>query len=289
MARQDYGDWLKGLYGMRVQKLNVNAGFSCPNRDGTLAHGGCSYCNNSSFTPAFGVASRSVTQQLADGKDFYAGKYAHMKYLAYFQSFTGTYASISRLRELYIEALDVDDVVGLVVSTRPDCIADDVLDLLCCINEHHRVIVELGVETTHDVTLQRINRCHSWQCARDAILRVAKRGLKVGAHMILGLPGESLSDMMTSANAIAQLPLDTVKFHQLQVLKGTELAQQWNRGELQLQHWSATEYAAFCHQVISILPQHIVIERMVSTAPRHLLLYPQWGLKPHQFNALFTT
>ena len=184
MARLQYSDFLRQLYGHKVQKLNVNAGFSCPNRDGTKGRGGCIYCNNASFTPAFGHASSSVTQQLLDAKLFYACKYADMKYVAYFQSFTNTYAQIEKLRELYDEALAVDDVVGLVISTRPDCLGDDVLDLLHSINEEHKVIVEIGVETSHDRTLELINRCHSWQCAQNAINKVAQRGLTVGAHLI---------------------------------------------------------------------------------------------------------
>ena len=227
MARLDYSDFLKRLYGTRVQKLNVNAGFTCPNRDGTLEWGGCTYCNNASFTPSFSRVSSSVTQQLQDGKEFYAGKYPDMKYLAYFQSFTGTFASVDRLSALYNEALSVPDVVGLVVSTRPDCLSDEILDLLSDIDKRHKVIVEIGVETTHEKTLSLINRCHTWQCAKDAIKRVAGHGIVVGAHLILGLPGETVDDMISTVDAVAELPLNSVKFHQLQVLRGTRLAQQW--------------------------------------------------------------
>lgn len=286
MARLAYSDFLQQLYGCKVQKLNVNAGFTCPNRDGTKGWGGCTYCNNASFTPAFGRASSSITQQLLDAKQFYAGKYADMRYLAYFQSFTNTYALVEKLRALYDEALSVDDVVGLVISTRPDCLGDGVLDLLEQINETHKVIVEIGVETSHDRTLKLINRCHSWQCAQDAINRVAQRGLTVGAHLILGLPGEGEDDMMTTVDAVAELPISTVKFHQLQVLRGTSLAQQWERGELQIIDWTAQDYAKLCRRVINRLPERIIIERMVSTAPSKLLLHPKWGLKPAQFSTI---
>ena len=287
MTRLDYSDWLKRLYGCRVQKLNVNAGFTCPNRDGSLGSGGCIYCNNASFTPAHCNHGESVTQQLLSGKKFYAGKYSDMRYLAYFQSYTGTYASLNKLKSIYHEALAVSDVVGLVISTRPDCLGDDVLDYLAALNIHNKLIVEIGIETTHDSTLHLINRCHSWQCAQDAVCRVAGRGIAVGAHMILGLPGESVSDMLESARAIAQLPLNTVKFHQLQVLRGTMLAQRWARGEVQLQQWTARQYADLCREIIACLPGHMVIERMVSTAPPSMLLYPQWGLKPSQFQEIF--
>lgn len=287
MARRQYGDFLRQLYGCKVQKLNVNAGFTCPNRDGTLGWGGCTYCNNASFTPAFGRASSSVKQQLLEAKRFYDGKYADMKYVAYFQSFTNTYASVDRLRELYEEALAVDDVVGLVISTRPDCLSDDVIDLLHNINEKHKVIVEIGVETAHDRTLQLINRCHSWQCAQDAINRVAGAGLPVGVHLILGLPGESEDDMKATVEAISKMPVATIKFHQLQVLRGTRLAQQWDSAEVRLLDWSPQDYAEVCRQLISLLPNGIVVERLVSSAPRELLLHPRWGLKPAQFKSLF--
>ncbi len=287
MARQQYSDLLRQLYGSKVQKLNVNAGLSCPNRDGTKGWGGCTYCNNASFTPAFGSDSYSVTQQLLDAKRFYYGKYSNMKYVAYFQSFTNTFAPVKQLQSLYEEALLVPDVVGLVVSTRPDCLGDDVLDLLQSINEKNKVIVEIGAETTHDRTLELINRCHSWQCARDAICRVAQRGLTVGIHLILGLPGESEEDMMTTVNRVAQLPVSTIKFHQMQVLRGTLLALLWKRGEVQLIDWSAQDYAKLCQRISSKLPGTIVIERMVSTAPSELLLYPKWGLKPAQFREIF--
>lgn len=287
MARLKYSDLLKQIYGTRVQKLNVNAGFTCPNRDGTLGWGGCSYCNNASFTPYFSQSSVSVTQQLLDGMEFYAGKYSEMKYLTYFQSFTGTYDAVERLAALYNEALLVPDVVGLVISTRPDCLSDEILNLLSDIDKHHKIIVEIGVETIHDRTLAFINRCHSWQCAKDAIKRVAKCGIVVGAHIILGLPGETIDDMIATVDAIAELPLSSVKFHQLQVLRGTHLAQQWQKGEVEIMDWTAQEYAALCRKISAHLPDYISIERMVSTAPEKLLLHPKWGLKPSQFKQIF--
>lgn len=285
--RPEYSVFLKDIYGCRVRKLNVNAGFTCPNRDGTLAHGGCIYCNNASFTPAFGNASVSITRQLEDGKKFYANKYSDMHYLAYFQSFTGTYAPIPALETLYSEALAVPDVVGLVVSTRPDCLNDDVLNLLSDINLTHPVIVEIGIESSHDRTLQLINRCHTWQCAHDAIEQVVERGITAGAHLILGLPWETRNDMLITAKRIAELPLSIVKFHQLQVIKGTKLAQLWEKGQVDLTQWNASQYAAFCKEIIELLPPHMVIERMVSTAPSQLLLHPKWGLKPQQFKEIF--
>ena len=287
MARQQYGDFLRQLYGNKVQKLNVNAGFTCPNRDGSKGRGGCTYCNIASFTPSFGLASVSVTQQLLEAKKFYAGKYSDMKYVAYFQSFTNTYAPVDRLRDLYDEALAVDDVMGLVISTRPDCLDDNVIELLQVVNEEYKVIVEIGVETSHDRTLELINRCHSWKCAQDAINKVVQRGLTVGAHLILGLPGETEDDMFATVDEVAKLPVGTIKFHQLQVLRGTKLAQQWEKGDVDAIDWSAQDYAQFCRRIVNILPERIVVERMVSTAPYELLLHPKWGLKPAQFHEIF--
>ena len=241
------------------------------------------------FSPADGyVLIHDVyNTALKDGKKFYANKYSDMHYLAYFQSFTGTYAPIPALETLYAEALAVPDVVGLVVSTRPDCLNDDVLNLLSDINLTHPVIVEIGIESSHDRTLQLINRCHTWQCAHDAIEQVVERGITAGAHLILGLPFETHNDMLTTAKRIAELPLSTVKFHQLQVIKGTKLAQLWEKGQVDLTQWSASQYAAFCKEIIELLPPHMVIERMVSTAPSQLLLHPTWGLKPQQFKEIF--
>jgi len=287
MARTSYGDFLQQIYGTKVQKLNVNAGFTCPNRDGTLGYGGCTYCNNASFTPSFSKSSSSVTQQLLDGKSFYDKKYSSMKYLAYFQSFTGTYAPLHKLRLVYDEALSVPDIVGLVVSTRPDCLSDEILAYLAEINKTHNVIVEIGVETSHDRTLKLINRCHSWQCAQDAITKTAEYGLIVGVHLILGLPGESIDDMLLTVNFVSQLPINIIKFHQLQVLRGTPLAQQWINGGVELINWKALEYADFCRRLIDLLPERIVIERLVSTAPEALLIHPKWGLKPYQFQKIF--
>ena len=176
-----------------------------------------------------------------------------------------------------------------MISTRPDCLDDEVLSLLEEINQHHKVIVEIGVESAHDRTLRLINRCHTWQCAQDAIWRVDGRGILVGAHLILGLPGETEDDMMATASEIAKLPLATVKFHQLQVIKGTRLAQQWSRGDLDIISWTPSEYASLCRRILTQLPPHITVERMVSTAPAHLLLHPKWGLKPEQFRKLFDT
>ena len=287
MSRQSYGGFLKDLFCCRVQKLNVNAGLSCPNRDGTLGWGGCIYCNNASFTPSFGNPTHSITQQLLDGMKFYKDKYHEMRYLAYFQSFTGTYAPLYKLQSLYEEALAVPGVVGLVISTRPDCLSDNVIDLLCDINKTHRVIVELGIETVHDSTLRRINRCHDWQCALNAVNSLASCDINVGCHLIMGLPGETLADMIYTVKIVSELPVRTIKFHQLQVLKGTELARQWESGEVELIEWTAKEYADFCAQILDILPERIIVERMVSTASSQLLLYPRWGLKPQQFKDVF--
>ena len=283
----DYGTWIRQQFPFRVQKIAVDAGFTCPNRDGLVGTGGCTFCNNQTFNPSYCDHKKSVSQQLEEGKQFFARKYPDMKYLAYFQAFSNTYAPLPHLRQLYEEALAVEDVVGLVIGTRPDCLPDSLLDYLEELNQHTFLIVEIGIESANNQTLQRINRGHTFECSRDAIERTHARGILTCGHVILGLPGETKDDMMATVDEIAKLPVNSIKFHQMQVLQGTELARQWERGELKLIDWTAQEYAAFCHRVFEHLPPNITIERMVSMAPPNLLLHPHWGLKPAQFKALF--
>ena len=280
--------YFRDTFGHKMYKASIAIDVTCPNRDGSKGTGGCIFCSEGGSGEFAAGGGNSVTEQIKKAIEQVkekAGKDAG--YIAYFQSFTSTYAQVEKLCSLYFEALSVPDVVGLVISTRPDCLSDEILDLICSIDRHHRVIVEIGVETSHNRTLALINRCHSWQCAADTITRVASRGIHIGAHLILGLPGESEDDMMATVNTIAQLPISSVKFHQLQVLRGTSLAQQWESGALNIINWTPQQYASFCHRIINSLPERIVVERMVSTAPQALLLQPKWNLKPAQFREIF--
>lgn len=283
---KDFGDFLREHFSGKVQKISINAGFTCPNRDGTKGRGGCTYCNNQTFNPEYCQNGASITSQLEQGKLFFARKYPEMKYLAYFQAYTNTYAELGRLRAMYDEALAVDDVVGLIIGTRPDCMPDSLLDYLAELSERVKVIVEYGVESSNDATLMTINRGHTWTDTVDAVSRTAARGIMCGAHIILGLPGEGLPEILATARAMSGLPIDTIKLHQLQLIKGTRLAHQVACGELKVQQWSAEEYIDVCVEFIKHLSPGIAIERFVSQSPAELLISPRWGLKNYEFTNL---
>ena len=279
----DFGTWIRSRFPFRVQKLSVDAGFSCPNRDGRISTGGCTFCDNRTFNPAYCNSSKSVTEQLEDGKAFFARKYPDMKYLAYFQAYTNTYANISQLKQLYEEALNQEGVVGLIIATRPDCMPDELLSYLSQLAQRTFVMVEYGVETSHDRTLQLINRGHSWADVVDAVQRTAQSGVMCGAHLILGLPSETVDDFIVTARRISQLPLSTVKLHQLQVIRGTRLAQMYANGEVELIEWTADEYIDVCLQVLQHLRSDLAVERFVSQSPADLLVFPRWGMKNYEF------
>lgn len=278
----DFGTWIRKQFPeCRVQKISVDAGFSCPNRDGRISHGGCSFCDNRTFNPAYCDHSKSVTRQLEEGKAFFSRKYPEMKYLAYFQAYTNTYAPIDRLMSLYEEALRVDDVVGIVIGTRPDCVSDPLLDRLAEMAKHTFLIMEYGIESANDDTLRRINRGHDFACSRDAVLRTHDRGILTGAHIILGLPGEDAQESLRQAQLISELPIDILKIHQMQVIKGTRLAEEYAAHPFHL--YTVEEYIDLVVEYISRLRPDIVLERFVSQAPPQMLLAPQWGLKNHEF------
>ena len=279
----DYGDFLRRYFDCKVQKIAIDAGFACPNRDGTKGVGGCIYCNNQSFNPAYCQTRISVAEQIAKGKEFFARKYPEMKYLAYFQAYTNTYGELSTLRELYEEALRQTDVVGIIIATRPDCMPQELLDYLSELSKTHFVMVEYGVETSHDATLKLINRGHTWHDVEDAVTRTAAAGVLCGAHLILGLPGEDMAHFVTTAKRISALPLHTVKMHQLQVIKGTRLAQMYAAGEVTLKQWTADEYIDVCIEMLKHLRSDLAVERFVSQSPDGLLICPRWGLKNYEF------
>lgn len=295
---RDYADYLAERFEGKMQKLTINAGFSCPNRDGTIGRGGCSYCNNASFSPAIG--GNSVTAQLERSKEFFARKYPSMRYIAYFQSYTNTHGDIGRLISLYNEALAVDGVDALIIGTRPDCVSPTLLDALADINRQHRVIMEYGAESANDVTLQRVNRCHSWHDVENAVDMTRERDMDVGLHFILGLPGESYAMMMHTIDAINVIKPETVKFHQLQIVKGTPLARQIETGEMsfkpfdtasnftanEIPQFTVDQYVGLCCDIINCLDPSIAIERFVSQSPADLLISPRWGLKNYQFTNL---
>lgn len=281
MKYVEFGPWLQSELGCKVQKISVNAGMTCPNRDGTLGTGGCTFCNNQTFNPAYCRTEKTVAQQLEEGKRFFARKYPEMKYLAYFQAYTNTYAALDRLVSLYEEALRVPDVVGLVIGTRPDCMPDNLLDYLEELNRRTFLIVEYGVESANEETLVRINRGHTFRQSCEAIRRTAERGIRVGAHIILGFPWESEEELMRQAEEIGRLPLTTLKLHQLQIIRGTQLAREYEACAWAVP--TAEEYIDLVLRYISRLPSRLVLERFVSQSPPEMVIAPQWGLKNHEF------
>lgn len=282
----DFASFIGRYFPGKVQKLTVNAGLSCPNRDGKKGRGGCTYCNNQSFSPAFAAVPLPVEEQLENGKRFFARKYPTMRYLAYFQSYTATNGSTPALMEMFRRALNVDGVDGLIIGTRPDCMPPDLLAELEALSRRSFVMIEYGAETAHDSTLEEINRCHKWADTCDAVTRTAKAGIPIGLHLIMGLPGESRSDMLATIDAVNELPVDIIKCHQLQLIRGTRMARQAERGEIELHIPTVEEYIDLCCEIVATLRPGIAIERFVSQSPAELLIAPHWGLKNYQFAAL---
>ena len=278
-AYTDYATYLSRHFDGKVQKLTINTGSGCPNRDGTKGRGGCTYCNNASFSPAIGAAGESVTSQLEAGKRFFARKYPDMRYLAYFQSYTNTYGNPDELMKQYREALSVDGVVGLIIGTRPDMLPDELLTQLGQLAQTRYVMIEFGAESSHDATLERVNRCHTWADTVDAVNRAADAGLHVGLHLIMGLPGETREMMLETVRRVTSLPVDVVKLHQLQVLRGTRMALEADT----IDTFTVDEYIDLCCDIVRLIPPHIAIERFTSSAPSDMLIKPRWGLKNYQF------
>ncbi len=280
---RDFGQFLKEHFDCKVQKISVNAGLSCPNRDGTVGTGGCTYCNNRSFNPDYCRPADGVSRQLEEGKRFFSRKYPDMKYLAYFQAYTSTHAEIERLKAMYEEALNVPDIVGIIIGTRPDCMPDSLLDYLEELSRRTFVMVEYGAESCHDSTLRLINRCHTWDCTVDTVRRTAARGIFVGLHLIMGLPGEDEAMMLATVDEISKLPIDSVKFHQLQLIRGTRMASDIEAGLYDVCRFTVDSYIDLCVKIVRRINQAIAIERFTSQSPAELLISPRWGLKNHEF------
>lgn len=288
-----WSDYTATIFPGRIQKIAVNASLGCPNRDGHIGTGGCIYCNNISFNPSY--ASKSlldITSQLTDGIEFFKRKGDCYGYLAYFQSFTNTYGKDTRLIELYEEALKYPGVVGLVIATRPDSLSTGILDYFQnrfgnqAPKDHPYLLVEIGIESTKESTLQLINRGHTYSQSVEAINELSSRGIAVGAHLILGLPGESRDDMLEHAINISELPISTLKLHQLQIVSGTKLALQYQHDTNCVQLFSAQEYASIIVDFIKRLRPNIALDRFVSETPPSMLIAPSWGIKPSEFTAI---
>ena len=284
MTYLDFGTWMRERFPYKVQKISIDAGFSCPNRDGKLSKGGCTFCNNESFNPSYCSPKESITEQIERGKEFFSKKYPDMKYLAYFQAYTNTYAPLAELQRMYEEALSVKDVVGIVIGTRPDCVEDALLDYLEQLNKRTFIIVEYGIESANDETLRKIRRGHTFACSRDAIERTHARGILTCGHIILGLPGEDATESLRQAPLISSLPLDFLKIHQLQIVKGTALAMQYAQQPFHL--YTVEKYINLIIKYISLLRKDLIFERFVSQCPPEILIAPKWGLKNYEFTNL---
>lgn len=282
----DFGDFLKKHFPFKVQKISVNGGFTCPNRDGTIGYGGCTYCNNQTFHPDYCHPAESISRQLERGICFFARKYPAMKYLAYFQAYTNTYASIEILKEKYEEALAYPGVVGLIIGTRPDCMPDSLLDYLTEKARTYFILIEYGIESTSDATLRHINRGHTFDTAANAIQRTAQRGLLSGAHLILGLPGEDRKQIIHHARLISDLPVNTLKLHQLQIIRHTAMAKEYAQQPERFRLYSPEEYVTLIIDFAEQLRPDIAIDRFISQSPKELLIAPDWGLKNFEFTAL---
>lgn len=275
----DYTSFIKSKFGKRVQKISINVGFSCPNRDGSKGYGGCTYCNNESFSPDYCEPDKTISQQLKEGIGFFSKKYNSQQYLAYFQTYTNTYADIESLKKLYCEALSYPNIIGLVIGTRPDCISQEVIDYLSYLSNKYFISLEFGVESTIDKTLYQINRCHSFEDSKAAFEMAKNKGIHLGAHLIIGLPGETREDILQHAISISQLPIQTLKLHQLQIVKHAVMAKQYMISPEKFRLFNADNYIDLIVDFIGLLRPDIIIERFISESPRSLLLAPKWNLK----------
>lgn len=273
-----YREYFIRRFGGRVQKLSLDAGFTCPNRDGTLGTGGCTFCSNEAFNPSYCRISGSITDQLREGMEFHKTRYRRSRhYLAYFQTYSNTYAPLPVLREKYEEALAFPGVMGLVIGTRPDCISDEILGYLARLSEKHYIAVEYGVESCYDHTLERVNRCHTFAQSEDAIRKTSAAGIITGAHLIFGLPGESCEDILKEACMVSQLPLHTLKFHQLQILLNTPMEAEYRKRPYDFPVFSHTEYMDLVIDFMERLNPRFIVERFSAEVPPRYLAGPSWG------------
>ncbi len=281
----DFSGYFRRKFDGRVQKISIDAGFTCPNRDGSRGTGGCSYCNNNTFSPAYCNLETSVTAQLTEGIEFFSRKYNSMKFLAYFQAYSNTYAPLENLKLLYEEALTHPEVIGLVIATRPDCLTPEILDYLQLLAEKNYIMVEFGIESHLNSSLERINRGHTFEESVVALHETARRKIHNCAHLILGLPGETEADWLEQAKVISLLPVENLKLHQLQIHKNTRMYHEYIQDPKQFSMFTVEEYLGLVVQYLELLNPEIVVERFVSEAPDKLLIAPRWGLKNFEFTA----
>ena len=272
-----YSKFIKSIFTERVQKISIDAGFTCPNRDGSKARGGCTYCDNKTFNPFYCSPEKSVTQQLNEGIAFFEPKYKTQRYLAYFQAYTNTYDELSKLKQLYDEALSHSKVVGMVVSTRPDCINKEIVDLLNSYTNKFHIVLEIGIESTKNSTLQRINRGHNFEETKKAFELTKNTNLHIGGHLIIGLPTETETNILQHAKEISQLNIQTLKLHQLQVIKATAMAKDYSQNPKNYNLYDVDTYIELMIKFLENLRPNIIVERFASESPRDMIIAPKWN------------
>ena len=278
-----YPEYFKKKFGGRVQKLSLDAGFTCPNRDGSKGKGGCTFCNNNAFNPAYCQPEKSISVQIDEGIEFHKKRYRRTdKYLAYFQAYSNTYAEIEVLRERYEEALGRDEVIGLVLGTRPDTVDAEILDYIKSLTKDHYVVIEYGIESCYNSTLERVNRGHSFEDSLRAIEMTASRGIRQGAHFIIGLPGESVGEILAGIRTISRLPINNIKFHQLQIVRNTMMARQYRMDPEAFRIFELEEYLELMLKILELLNPEFVVERIAGESNPGYLLSPSWGLRYDQ-------
>ncbi len=274
-----YSGYFKRKVGGRLQKVTIDAGFTCPNRDGVLSSGGCTFCNNKAFNPSYCSPTKSVTEQINEGISFHSHRYSKAeRFLAYFQAYSNTYKPLSELKAIYNEALSHPLIAGLVIGTRPDCIDSEKLEYFATLKDKHYIIIEYGVESCYNTTLERVQRGHTFEKAVEAIELTKSYGINCGAHFILGLPGETREMMIEQVDMINRLPIDTVKFHQLQIFKDTIMEREYNEHPEDFSFFNREEYIDFFIDILSRLRPDIVVERFAGEAPPRYHAGPAWGL-----------
>ena len=286
----DYGGVMRKRLGGRVQKLAIDASMGCPNRDGRVAHGGCTFCLNEAFSPSYCREATSITEQIERGIAFHTARHRHGdQYLAYLQSGSNTYNDIERLEKIYHEALSHPAISGIIIGTRPDCISSEILDLLEHISKRHFLAIEFGIESTLESTLRHVNRGHTFAQAVEAITLTRERGIECGAHFILGLPLETREQIVAHTDQINSLDIQSIKLHQLQIYRNTHMADEWRKHpeRFALNNTTAEDYATLVVDILRRLRPTIAIERIASVAPQHLLLYsPLKGVRPDMLKTM---
>ncbi|MBK8808764.1 MAG: TIGR01212 family radical SAM protein [Bacteroidales bacterium] len=280
-----YSNYFKKAFGSRIQKVSIDAGFTCPNRDGNISVGGCKYCNNNSFKPSYATTANTIKEQIQKGIEFHNNRYkSPSKFLAYFQAYSNTYKPLNELKIIYSAATEFSEIAGFVIGTRPDCIDDEKLKYFKELSEKYYLIIEYGIESCNNSILKNINRGHTFEQASEAIIKTAEYGIKTGAHLIMGLPGESRDELLQSVNKISKLPLNNIKFHQLQIIRDTEFARNYKENPDNFNLFSSSEYIDFIINYIELLNPKFVIERFSGESPPQLKIAPDWnGIRSRDF------